>query len=70
MSAPASYVGPGSDALLEMGPRVVQQMDEFVQKAELAGTDEARLKAFRALKAIIAWLKVPLEDQNSRRGGP
>jgi len=66
----ARYGTSGSDALLEMGPRVVQQMDELVQKAELAGTDEARLKAFRALKAIISWLKIPLEDPNSRRGGP
>src|SRR3989442_10228621 len=66
----ARYGTSGSDALLEMGPRVVQQMDELVQKAELAGTDEARLKAFRALKAIISWLNVPLEDPNRRRGGP
>ena len=62
----ARYCTSGSDALLEMG----QQMDELVQKAELAGTDEARLKAFRALKAIVSWLKVPLDDPNSRRGGP
>jgi len=41
-----------------------------VQKAELAGSDEARLKAYMALKAIISWLKVPLEDPNTRRQGP
>ena len=65
----ARYGTSGSDALLEMGPRVVQQMDELVQKAELAGTDEG-LNAYRALKAILSWLKVPPEDPNWRRGGP
>jgi hypothetical protein len=66
----ARYGTSGSDALLEMGPRVVQQMDEVVQTAEVAGTDEARLKAYRALKAIISWLKVPLDDPDWRRDGP
>ena len=55
------YCTSGSDALLEMGPRVVQQMDDVVQKAEVAGTDAARLEAYGALRAIISWLKVPLE---------
>ena len=64
----ARYCTSGSDALLEMGPRVVQQMDEVVQKAEAAGTDEARLEAYGALKAIISWLKVPLDDPDWRRG--
>src|SRR5260370_32157619 len=66
----ARYGTSGSDALLQMGPRVVQQMDEGVQTAEVAGTDEARLKAYRAMKAIISWLKVPLHDPDWRRDGP
>ncbi len=57
----ARYCTSGSDALLEMGPRVVRQMDEVVRKAEAAGSDDARLKAYAALKAIIAWLQVPLD---------
>ena len=56
----ARYCTSGSDALLEMGPRVVRQMDEIVQTAEGAGTDEARLGAYRALAAIVSWLQVPL----------
>jgi hypothetical protein len=44
-------------------------MDELVQKAETAGTDAARLEAYRALRAIISWLKVPLDDPDWRRGG-
>ena len=65
----ARYCTSGSDALLEMGPRVVRQMDGIVSEAEAAGTDEARLKAYAALKAIVSWLQVPLDDPGWRPGG-
>ncbi len=65
----ARYCTSGSDALLEMGPRVVRQMDGIVREAEAAGTDEARLKAYGALKAIVSWLQVPLDDPAWRPGG-
>ncbi len=64
----ARYCTSGSDALLEMGPRVVRQMDDIVQRAETPGTDQARLEAYRSLKAIVSWLLVPLEDPNWRLG--
>ena len=60
----ARYCTSGSDALLEMGPRVVRQMGEIVREAEAAGSDDARLKAYAALKAIIAWLQVPLDEHS------
>jgi uncharacterized protein DUF6027 len=66
----ARYCTSGSDALLEMGPRVVRQMNEVVEKAEAAGTDQARLEAYRALKAIVSWLQVPLDDPNWRTPRP
>ena len=56
----ARYGTSGSDALLEMGPRVVRQMADVIRTAEAAGSEEARLKAYEALKAIVAWLQVPL----------
>jgi Family of unknown function (DUF6027) len=62
------YCTSGSDALLEMGPRVVRQMDEIVQRAEAADSDAARLEAYRALKAIVSWLLVPLDDPKWRPG--
>ena len=65
----ARYCTSGSDALLEMGPRVVRQMDGIVREAEAAGTDEARLKAYGALKAVVSWLQVPLDDPEWRPGG-
>ena len=65
----ARYCTSGSDALLAMGPLVVHQMSEIVQKADAAGTDEARLGAYAALRAIVSWLRVPLEDPGRRRDG-
>ncbi len=62
------YSSSGSEALLEMGPRVVHQMDEIIRAAEEAGTDAARLEAFRSLSAVVSWLKVPLEDPGWRSG--
>ncbi len=62
----ARYAASGSEALLEMGPLVVRQMDEMIQKADQEGTDEARLEAYRALSAIVSWLQAPLADQDRR----
>ena len=57
----AKWAASGSDGLLEIGPRVVRQMQQAVEKAELADTDEARLAAYESLRQIISWLAVPLE---------
>jgi hypothetical protein len=65
----ARYAASGSEALLEMGPRVVGQMAEIVRGAEAAATDEARLAAYAALAAIVSWLQVPLLDARWRPGG-
>jgi hypothetical protein len=64
----ARYCASGSEALLDMGPVVVRQMDEIVRNAEAAGTDGARLDAYGALAAIVAWLRAPLEDPTWRPG--
>ncbi len=50
------YGTSASDALLSMEPIVFRQMQEHVQKAEREGTPEGRLRAYEALKAMIAWL--------------
>lgn len=65
----ARYCASGSEALLHTGPVVVRQMDEIVRGAEAAGTDAARVEAYRALAAIVSWLQVPLEDPSWRPGG-
>jgi hypothetical protein len=50
------YAISGADALLAMTPMVLRQMEQRVQRAEAAGTVEARLEAYEALRQIIAWL--------------
>ena len=65
----ARYAASGSEALMEIGPRVARQMDELVQKAEAQGTDDARLEAYRSLAAIVSWLNIPLNDPDWRPGG-
>lgn len=70
------YGASGSEALLYVGPVVVRQMGDLVAGAEAAGTDAARLDAYRALAAIVSWLGVPLDDPSWRpaagpgRAGP
>lgn len=65
----ARYAASGSEALMEIGPRVARQMDELVQKAEAEGSDAARLEAYQSLAAIVSWLNIPLNDPNWRPGG-
>ncbi|HTA47359.1 MAG TPA: DUF6027 family protein, partial [Bryobacteraceae bacterium] len=53
------YAASGSEAmmaLLARDPIVFRQMREHVARAEEKGSDEARLKAYDALKQMIAWL--------------
>jgi hypothetical protein len=50
------YAASGSEALMAMGPIVFQQMRDHVTRAEQEGSDEAKLKAYTALKEMIAWL--------------
>ena len=65
----ARYCASGSEALLYAGPVVVRQMEGIVRKAEAAGTDAARLDAYRALAAIVSWLRVPLDPAVARDEG-
>ncbi len=51
------YAASGADALLAMGPVVLQQMEGHIAKAEATGTDEAKATAYESLKQIVAWLR-------------
>ena len=57
----AKWAASGSDGLLEIGPVVVRQMQQVVDRAESEGTPEAKLAAYESLRQIISWLAVPLE---------
>jgi hypothetical protein len=65
------YVVSGAEALLAMTPIVFQQMEQQIERAEAAGSAEARLKAYAALRQIIAWLAAgteeSLEEVSNRR---
>lgn len=50
------YAMSGSDALLAMTPIVFRQMQDRIERAEAANTDEARLEAYEALRQMIQWL--------------
>lgn len=52
----ARWAAGGSEGLLELGPDTVRRMQEKVEAAEAAGTDAARLAAYRDLAAMIGWL--------------
>ena len=62
------WAASGSTALLEVGPRVVQQMADIVEQAELIGSDQERLAAYEKLSQVVSWLKVPLTDPEWRPG--
>ena len=50
------YAASGADALLSMKPVVLRQMEEHIARAERENSDKARLRAYKALKSMIAWL--------------
>ena len=62
------WAASGSEGLLELGPRVVRQMEDVVSNAETLGTEGARLEAYHRLAQIISWLKVPLDEPYGHTG--
>jgi hypothetical protein len=56
------YAASGADALMAMGPLVLRQMQEQIDTAEVAGTDESRLKAYEALRQIVSWLQAGMQE--------
>lgn len=58
----AKFATSGSGALLELGQQAITKLASFVDEAEAAGTDEARLAAYDALRQFISWLRYPLDN--------
>lgn len=50
------YAASGSEAIMAMDPIVFRQMREHVARAEAEDSDAARLRAYAALKDMVAWL--------------
>ncbi len=57
----AKWATQGSGGLLELGPTMTRRLGQICHDAELAGTDAARLEAFRQLQGLISWLQFPLD---------
>jgi hypothetical protein len=51
----------GSEALLHLGPRLVERMWDVTEEAARDGTDEARLAAYDTLRQMLSWLRAPLD---------
>ncbi len=51
------YAVSNAEALLAMGPLVLHQMEQHIERAETAATEAARLEAYDALKKIVSWLR-------------
>ena len=58
----AKYASGGSGGLLELGPTMVHRLWEPIERAERAGSTEARLEAYLQLRQMIQWLRLPLVD--------
>ena len=56
------WAGEGSEALLALGPTLVDRLWQVVEAAENDGSDAARLRAYDQLRQMISWLRVPLAD--------
>lgn len=63
----AKFATGGSGSLLELGPTAIQRLWEPVARAELSGTDEARLAAYDQLRQMLQWLRLPLEGDAGYR---
>lgn len=57
------YAASGSEAMMSMDPIVFRQMREHVTRAEAEDTDAARLRAYAALRDMVAWLETGLEKR-------
>ena len=50
------WAASGAEAMLALGPIVLEQMRQHVERAEAADTASARLEAYEALRQMIEWL--------------
>jgi hypothetical protein len=57
----AKWATQGSGGLLELGPTMTRRLASICDEAEAAGTDDARLDAYRQLQGLTSWLRYPLD---------
>lgn len=57
----AKWATAGSGGLLELGPTMTRRLGAVCDRADAAGTDDARLEAYAELRDLLSWLRHPLE---------
>ena len=58
----AKWASGGSGGLLELGPTMARRLRAVCDEADAAGTDAARIDAYRQLCSMVAWLNLPLDE--------
>jgi hypothetical protein len=53
----ARWASGGNEALLELGVSGVDHLVRLVEEAEAAGSDDARLAAYAAIRDVVGWLR-------------
>ena len=56
------YAASNAEALLAMGPLVLNQMEQHIAAAEATGTDQARLTAYESLRQMVSWLQAGMKE--------
>lgn len=55
----AKWAGEGSAALLELGSSALDRLWGMCEEAEAAADDQARLAAYRSLRDVVGWMRLP-----------
>jgi hypothetical protein len=58
------WTAAGSEALMALGPRTLDELWEVVATADRDGGDAAKLAAFDKLRGMLSWLRAPLDPDN------
>ena len=61
----AKWATGGSGGLLELGPTMTRRLADVCDRADAAGTDEARLAAYAQLRDMITWLRYPMDEPDA-----
>lgn len=60
------WTAAGSEALMALGPRILDEMWEVATTAEQDGSDAAKIAAFDKLRNMLSWLRAPFDDEGQR----
>lgn len=53
----AKWASAGNEALLQIGPTMIERLWQIVAAAEDTGEDAARMDAYHTLRGMLSWLR-------------